>query len=74
VQRVKALLPEVSVVTEPGIKFGERLGAKIVDAPLRLVVHLDQPRFSQYAQVARDSGPGDRQPLSQFPYSGGASP
>jgi hypothetical protein len=46
VQRVYALLPQGPVTAKPFINLGKRLRAKAVDAPLRLLADLDQPRLA----------------------------
>jgi hypothetical protein len=41
------------VLAQPFIDLGERLGAKTVDTPLRLLAELDKPRFPQHPEMPR---------------------
>src|SRR5215469_7351197 len=61
VQGIQPLLPQGPVPAQPSIDLGERLGAKTVDPPLRLLADLDKPRLPQHPQVPRCPRAGNRQ-------------
>ena len=73
VQGVQPLLPQGPVPAQPFIDLGERLGAKTVDPPLRLLAGLDQPRLPQHPQVPRYPRAGNRQQRRQLAHAGRAA-
>src|SRR5690349_21767120 len=72
VQGVQPLPPQGPVSSQPVIDLSERLGAKTVDPPLRLLVDLDQSRLPQHAQVPRDPWARNRQQRRQLTRGGRA--
>jgi len=50
---VEVRCPKAPEGLEPGVELHQRLGAKAIDAPLRLDARLDEARLSQHAQVLR---------------------
>jgi hypothetical protein len=66
VQGTQPLLPQGPVPTQPFIELGKCLRAQAVDAPLRLLADLDQPRLPQHPQVPGDARSGNRQQCHQL--------
>ena len=61
VQGIQPVLPQGPVLAQPFIDLGERLGAKTVNPPLRLLADLDQPRLPQHPQMPRYPWVSNRQ-------------
>jgi hypothetical protein len=53
VQGVQPLFPQGPVLVQPFIDLSERLGAKTVDPPLRLLANVDESRLPQHSQMPR---------------------
>ncbi len=50
-QGVEAGLPQASVWRKPRVEFDQTLGPQRVDAPLRVGMHMDEPRLAQDTQM-----------------------
>jgi hypothetical protein len=72
VQRIQALLPERSVVAQPLVDLGERLGTQAVHPKLRLLADLYEAGLTQHPQVPGDPGASDGQQSGQLTHSCGA--
>jgi hypothetical protein len=59
VQGVQPLFPQGPVLVQPFIDLSERLGAKTVDPPLRLLANVDESRLPQHSQMPRYPWPGN---------------
>jgi hypothetical protein len=66
VQGKQPLLPQGPVPAQPFIDLGERLKAKTVDPPLRLLADLDKPRLPQHPQAPRYPRASNRQQRRQL--------
>ena len=64
-QGIQPLLPQGPVPAQPFIDVGQRLGAKSVDPPLRLLANLDEPRLPQHPQMPLDPRAGNWQQRRQ---------
>lgn len=69
-QRIQTLLPQRSITAEPRIDLSQRLGADAVDAPLRLVANVDQPRLAKHAKVSRNPWTSNGQESGQVAHGG----
>src|SRR5258708_25442448 len=66
-QGAKPLLPQNPIPAQPFIDLGQRLRAKTVDSPLRVLANLDKPRLPQHPEMARYPWPTNRQQPCQLP-------
>ena len=60
-QGIQPLLPQGPVLAQPFLDLSERLGAKTIDSPLRLLAHRDKPGLAQHPQVSRYPRASNRQ-------------
>ena len=63
---VQALLPQGAIPPKPRVYLRQRFRTQAVHAPLRVLRHIHKPCLAQHAQVARDTGPGNRKQVSQL--------
>jgi hypothetical protein len=69
---VEVVVPEFSVGGEPGVDFGQGLGAEFVPAALGVFAYGDESGFAQDAEVFGGAGLGEAEVGGEFADEAGA--
>ena len=63
---IEPVLPQTSIGGDPYVDLAERFRPEPIQAPLSIDADVDEARVAQHAEVLRDGGLADRQPLDKL--------